>query len=58
MVNSDVRDELELHLNIGQAAQSMCPGAEPKNYNNDNYNYINEWSLFLINCGNILLANL
>ena len=35
MVNSDMRDELELHLNIGQAAQLMCPGAESKNYNND-----------------------
>ena len=58
MVNSDMRDELELHLNIGQAAQLMCPGAESKNYNNDNYNYINEWSLFLISCGNIILANL
>ena len=24
-----------------QAAQMICPEAEPKNYNNDNYNYIN-----------------
>ena len=32
---------LNLNLNTGQAAQLKCPGAWPKNYNNNNYNWIN-----------------
>ena len=44
-VNINVSDHdslnLNLNLNTGQAAQLMCPGAEPKNYNNDSCNYIN-----------------
>ena len=34
-------DCLNLNLDTGQAAQLICPEAEPKNYNNDNYNYVN-----------------
>ena len=40
-VNINVSDHDNLNLNTGQVTQLMCPGAEPKNYNNDSCNYIN-----------------
>ena len=50
---------LSLNLDTGQAAQLIYPEAEPKNYNNDNYNYIN-WitTVLLNNYSNNIIANL